>query len=212
MKTIVSILCSVILSFQVGSAFAAEIPNFTTCVNPQGEVKANYETGTHGIAGKTGSFEGKDVVYKLSDNALTQCFCASDGSGIQTNWLKAEAFSEADIKVLESQGWIYIPNGALWGLNNSPYLAENSDFTCKSSSGGNGGPGSNSGSSSSSSSSSSGNSGSGGVLGAATSGVGQVLGLASTGNVVFLLLVSISSGLSLLSGLILKKRVKQSFK
>ena len=74
-----------ILILQAGKVFAYEIPNFTSCLNPQGEVIASYETGVHGIAGKPGLFEGKDSVYKVSGNAVTQCFCAVDGAGTQTN-------------------------------------------------------------------------------------------------------------------------------
>ncbi len=196
MKVFISVFF-VLLSthVQTGNAFAYEIPDFTSCVNPKGDIKANYETGTHGIAGKPGSFEGKDTVYKLSENSLTQCFCAVDGSGIQTNWWKIPALSASEIKSLEAQGWIYIPNGALWGLENAPYLAKNSDFSCKSSGNGDSSNGS-TGSSGSSASSASG-------------GVGQILGLASTGNSVFLLATALTSGLSLLIGLILKKRSKK---
>lgn len=198
----------IILFSQFGTVLAYDLPIFTSCVNPLGEIKASYDSGVHGIAGMSNSFSGKDTVYKLSDNALTQCFCPENGAGIQTNWLKASNLTESDIKVLVSRGWIYIPNGSLWGLDKDPYLALNSDFSCKSSSGGGGGTSSSGGSSSSSSSNNSGG-GSGGVGGVA-GGVGQVLGLASTGNTVFMLGVALTSGLSLLSGLIIKLRVKKS--
>ncbi len=194
---------------QSGIALASELPSFTSCANPQGEIKASYDNGVHGIAGKSGNFEGKDVVYTISSNALTQCFCASDGAGIQTNWMKADNLSESEIKILTTQGWIYIPNGALWGLEDTSYLALNSDFSCKSSSGGGGGTSNNSGSTSSSDSS--GNSGSGGSVSGASStsgGVGQVLGLASTGNSAFVLGIFLIAITSLLTGLNLKKRAK----
>lgn len=185
--------------------FAYNIPNFTSCVNPQGEIIANYATGTHGIAGKPGLFEGKDVVYKVSEDAVTQCFCAVDGQGIQTNFWKIPTLGESEINALKAQGWIYIPNGALWGLDNVPYVAKNSDFSCKSSGGsGNGGSGGTSDSSSSGSS----NNNSGSVL-SASGGVGQVLGLASTGNSTFLFGTALASGLSLIIGVFLKKRSKK---
>lgn len=206
MKIVFAIFLVVLSLFiKSGEALADEMPNFTSCVNPQGEIKANYETGTHGIAGASGSFSGKDTVYKLSGNALTQCFCAIDGSGIQTNWWRVSSLTQSEIKTLEAQGWIYIPNGALWGLDNTAYLAKNSDFSCKSSGGnggGNGGGGGGTGGSGSS------NSGSGGSI-SGSGGVGQVLGLASTGNTVFVLATALSSGISLLIGLILKKRAKK---
>lgn len=204
MKILLSAITLIVLVQALTPAVkAVDAPSFTSCVNPQGEVKANYETGTHGIAGKNGLYEGKDSVYKISENALTQCFCAVDGSGIQTNWWKVSALTESEIKVYESQGWIYIPNGALWGLENAPYLAKNSDYSCKSN-GGSGGSNSDSGSNSSSSSSNSSGSTSGSS--SASGGIGQVLGLASTGNSIFLLGTALTSGLSLLLGLIFKKR------
>lgn len=186
---------------QTGQVFAYQIPNFTSCVNPQGEVKVNYESGTHGIVGSNASYEGKDTVYTLSANALTQCFCAAGGEGIQTNWWKISQLTESEIEALKSQGWIYVPNGSLWGLEDSSYMALNSDFSCKgSSSGGSGGT--------SNSNSSNSGSGSGSSVNSSSGGIGQVLGLASTGNSVFLLGTALTSGLSLLLGLILKKRAK----
>lgn len=190
MKSFASIF-AVIVTLYLGlvrTSFAYQVPNFTSCVNPQGEVKVNYETGIHGIAGNSGSFQGKDTVYTLSGDALTQCFCAVDGKGVQTNWWKVSSLTEQEIETLKSQGWVYIPNGALWGLENAPYLALNSDFSCKSSSGG----------------------GSGSVLGTAANGVSQVLGLASTGNTKFLLSVLLSSIFVLLLGIILKIRGNNS--
>lgn len=210
MKVLLSSLILIVLSQTLTPAVkAVDAPVFTSCVNPQGEVKANYESGTHGIAGRTGLYEGKDSVYRISENALTQCFCAVDGSGIQTNWWKIPALTESEIKVYESQGWIYIPNGSLWGLDNSPYLAKNSDYSCKSN-GGSGGSNSDSGSNSGSSSSNSSGSNSG--TSSSSGGIGQVLGLASTGNSVFLLGTALTSGLSLLLGLIFKKRSTSSSK
>ena len=207
MRYFILVLFVITILTQVGEILAYDVPEFTSCLNPQGSVKANYETGTHGIVGKSGTFEGKDTVYSVSENSLTQCFCAVNGSGIQTNWWKAATLSESEIAVLKSQGWVYIPNGALWGLEGEPYLALNSEFTCKSS-GGNSVSGS-SNNSGSSSSSSGNNSGTGSVLAAASGGVGQVLGLASTGNSTFLFLVSLISALSLISGLILKRRANK---
>lgn len=202
MKKIIALLIIVVAYFaDLSAIFASEIPVFPYCINPQGTIKASYDNGIHGIAGKTGTYEGKDVVYTLSENSLLQCFCPADGKGIQTNWFKATGLSENEIAVLKSEGWIYIPNGALWGLDSAPYIAKNLDFSCPASGGGgssNGGSNSNS------------NSGSGGsVLGSAVGGVGQVLGLASTGNNIFLLGTSIVSGISLITGLFLKKRSKK---
>lgn len=176
-------------------AQAYQVPQFTSCINPQGQIKVNYDNGTHGIAGNTSSFEGKDTVYSLSGDALTQCFCSSDGKGIQTNWWKVSSLTEDEINLLRSQGWIFVPNGALWGLENTPYLAFNSEYICKSSEGftpttdipGPGGGG-------------------GSILGITT---GSVLGLASTGNIKFIITILSFSLLAILLGLILKFRSKK---
>lgn len=187
---------------QIGQVLAYNIPQFTSCINPQGQVKASYDNGTHGIAGKTASFEGKDTVYKLSGDALTQCFCSVNGSGIQTNWWKASSLTEQEINLLKSQGWIYIPNGALWGLDNDSYLAFNSEFSCPASSNRPSGfspttdipgPGG-------------GNGQGGSVLGLST---GSVLGLASTGNIKFLYFVFLISVLLVLTGVSLKNRARK---
>lgn len=161
-----------LLYASIGSpVFAVAIPSFPACVNPQGTVKASYDSGTHGIVGSSAEYNGSDKVYQLDQNGLVQCFCADNGQGIQTNWMKAAGFSDADIQVLKNQGWIYVPTGAIWGLEDTPYLAKNTDYACNGDAGG----------SSGSSSGSSGGTG-GSVLGAATS---AVAGLASTGNILF---------------------------
>jgi hypothetical protein len=183
MKFLASISLVILFYFAaLVQAQAYQIPQFTSCVNPQGQVKVNYDNGTHGIVGNTSSFQGKDTVYTLSGDALTQCFCSSDGKGIQTNWWKASSLTEQEIESLKSQGWKYVPNGALWGLDEAAYLAFNSEYICRSTSGGGGG-----------------------ALGAS---IGSVLGLASTGNTKFLLSIILTSVISLLVGLNLKKRTR----
>lgn len=192
-----AVILMIVITFYLGlvrPSFAYQVPQFTSCVNPQGQIKVDYESGTHGIAGKTGNFEGKDTVYSLSGDALTQCFCSSDGKGIQTNWWKVSSLTEDEINLLRSQGWIFVPNGALWGLENTPYLAFNSEYICKNSESFTPttdipGPG-----------------GGGSVLGINT---GSVLGLASTGNIKFILSILSFSLLALLLGLILKIRSKK---
>lgn len=174
-----SIIISITLFFvalfiAVPKSLAVNIPSFPSCVNPQGEIKVSYESGTHGIPGDLATYSGKDTVYKLSDETLAQCFCAANGDGIQTNWWKVSSLSDPDIQTLKNQGWNYIPNGSLWGLESVPYLAKNSTFSCK---GGVGG---------------------GEVLGASTTATKGVLGLASTGNALYIVSV-ISSGLLLLA-------------
>lgn len=167
----------------VSQVQAVTLPTFPACANPQGSIKADYSDGVHGIVGKTAEYRGKDTVYTLSDSTVTQCFCPSQGSGIQTNWMKTSSLTDDDIKVLKSQGWIYVPTGAVWGLSDTPYLAQNSDFVC------NGGVGGEN------------------VVGAAT--VGSVLGLANTGDTV-LLIGTGAAGLGfLLLGLYLLYSIKK---
>ncbi len=79
--------------------------------------------------------------------------------------------SQNEIDELKNDGWIFIPNGAAWGLAEAPYLAKNIQYSCVAGSGGtNGGDGgSSSGGSNGSSSSSSSN--------PVSQGVGQILAL-----------------------------------
>ncbi len=204
MKFLASILLSLAFFFAAFSkAEAYSIPQFTSCVNPQGSLKVSYDSGTHGIAGQTGNYSGKDSVYTLSGDALTQCFCSSNGSGIQTNWWKVSSLTENEVDSLKAQGWNYIPNGALWGLEEAPYLALNTDYACGKTSQGSccspttdiPGPGG-----------SGGQGGTGSVLGIST---GSVLGLASTGNIKFVLTIFSISILSIIVGLFLKRRAQK---
>ena len=107
------------------------VPTFPQCTAPQGVVKVSYPSGTHGIAGSTQTYTGSDTVYTLSEDAITQCFCPPEGSGIQSNWWKVSSLTLDEIENLTNQGWIYIPNGAEWGLTEDPYLVKNSSFVCK---------------------------------------------------------------------------------
>jgi hypothetical protein len=181
----VSVILAVISVLTMAQiAHAATTPNFPTCIAPSGSVKANYDNGTHGIVGDTNTYTGKDTVYTISDNALTQCFCPGNGAGIQTNWVKAGIFSENDQKVLIAQGWIYIPTGKVWGLEDVAYLAKNESFSCR-------------GTDSK-------------VAGASATNshkneAGNVLSLASTGNFSFLLGTFILSIIFLAGGIILRR-------
>ncbi len=170
-------LVLILLSAYVPSANATTTPEFPACANPQGTVKVTYDSGTHGVAGDGATYTGKDTVYTISENTQTQCLCTVNSQGIQTNWWKVSSLTQDEINVLISQGWILIPNGALWGLDSAPYLAKNSSYTCTGSGG-------------TSESKSAGAS--------ATQGVTQtILALASTGNTLFILGVFLT-GLTLL--------------
>lgn len=158
----VSIFLS-LLNLSVSSSLAissADAPNFPACSSPQGSLIVSYDSGVHGIVGNQGQFSGSDKVYQVSENSVVQCFCATNGEGIQTNFWKVSSLSQDEIDQLTKEGWNYIPSGSAWGLGDSAYFAKNSSYSCK---GTGGGDGSTNGSSS-------------------TGGSGQVLGLATTGN------------------------------
>lgn len=218
LKRILLIIVLSLLILPATRVGAVDLPSFPTCVNPHGTVQADYADGTHGIPGSTASYTGSDTVYNVDSNNLIQCFCSNGGQGVQTNWLKADTFSDPDLKILETQGWIYIPDGSAWGLENVPYLAQSYDFACASPGGG----GNSSGNSS--------NNGSGGgdglsdgrsdglsscpsctappqVLAAQT---GEVLGLAATGDSVYVISVYLAGLLLLSLGLLLHSRVKHA--
>ncbi len=195
------VLVAILLSVSFHDAFAVTLPTFPTCANPQGQVVASFDSGTHGVPGNTNTFTGKDTVFSLSDDTLMQCLCADNGDGIQTNWLDAAGMSQGDINVLVAQGWIYIPNGAAWGLKNDPYLAQNVGFACTPPQVG-GGAGHGDGRSDGRSD---GHSSAPAIL-AASIGSGQILGLASTGNSLFILTVILSGLVSLSLGFFLNSR------
>ncbi|RJR15361.1 hypothetical protein C4579_02390 [Candidatus Microgenomates bacterium] len=179
-------LTAIVLAAHVSASLAraATVPTFPLCINPQGETKVSYAQGTHGIVGDSGTYTGADTVYTLSDNALSQCFCSEEGSGIQTNWWKISELSQSEIEALKNDGWIWVPTGSVWGLDDDPYLAKNSAYSCTS--GGTGGTDSNDNSSSDS------NNTGGDILSeaASTGFANSVLGLADTGsskNILFFL-------------------------
>jgi hypothetical protein len=161
----------IFLSAFVGNAYAATVPTFPVCSNPQGTVKVSYDSGTHGVVGDATTYTGKDTVYTLSENTLTQCLCTTNGNGIQTNWWKASSLTQEEINVLVNEGWKFVQDGSAWGLSSAPYLAKNSTYSCT---GGSGGTSDNNSSNSNSSNS--------------VAGVTQaILALASTGNTMFIL-------------------------
>lgn len=116
-------------------AFAVTTPDFGSCLNPSGVPKASYDSGIHGIAGTQTEYRGKDSVY-TQDGRYLQCFCSEGGDGIQTNWLKVSSYSQSDIEILKSQGWIYVPDGSAWGLTADPYVAYNLVYSCRGDKGG----------------------------------------------------------------------------
>lgn len=133
-KFLVSLFAFSFALLSPAKALAIDTPQFPLCVNPTGQLIASYDSGVHGIPGDSNTHTGSDKVYSVNADQLIQCFCAEDGTGIQTNWLKVGSISETERKSYERDGWIYIPNGSLWGLENTAYIAKNSRYVCKSTS------------------------------------------------------------------------------
>ncbi len=139
------IVCLLLPSYVAAQDFVSlsDTPSFPSCSAPSGSVLANHSEGVHGIVGDFGAHTGSDVVYSLSNNNATQCFCPTDGiAGVQTNWMNASGLSSNEIASFTSAGWIYVVNGIVWGLSDNPYLAKNISFVCSAVGGGDGSIGS----------------------------------------------------------------------
>ena len=165
---------SLVFIYPIKVSALSSTPNFPSCLNPNGTIKVSYESGTHGVPGTTNSYTGKDVVYTVSGGSYTQCLCTVNGDGIQTNWWKTGSIAEDEINYLKASGWIYVPDGSLWGLEKASYMAKNLSYSCNTNN--------HSGESSSTSSNNSSNNSTSSVQGISTR-FGQVLGLATTGTI-----------------------------
>lgn len=179
------------------TVYAVDTPTFPKCENPQGTLKVSYDSGTHGVPGNSNTFTGKDAVYNLTEDTLTQCLCTINQDGIQTNWWKVSSLSLDQIEQLQKSGWIHIPNGADWGLDQAPYMAQNTDFDCDKED-----KDKDEDDNDDENEDNDDNDPEGEVLGISTriGGIGgQVLGLASTGNTKTLILVSLGGFLSSLA-------------
>lgn len=191
---------SLALTFPI-KVSAVETPQFPLCVNPSGTLKASYDSGVHGIVGDTNSHSGSDKVYSVNENQLIQCFCSDDGTGIQTNWLKVGQISDQERKAYENDGWIFVPNGSLWGLEDTSYVAKNHAYSCQNTSRG-GSDGLSDGKSDGKSD------GQGGLSQgySASNGIGGVFGLASTGDVSIALSFFLGGVVLLILGLTLRRK------
>lgn len=172
------LLLGLVVSFSSASpVFAVENstpPAFPSCLNPQGTLRVSYDSGIHGVPGQSMTLAGSDRVYNITEDQNLQCFCATSGEGVSTSWWKTGQVSESDIEYLKSLGWVFVPDGSIWGLDPEIYFAKNNNYSCATGIGGGGDGGSNNNNSSNNQSSNS--SGTGG-----TTLRGQVLGLATTG-------------------------------
>lgn len=160
---------------------AVDVPDFPTCSNPRGILQVAFDQGVHGIAGNPGEFHGSDTVYGVDDARTVQCFCATDGNGVQTHWWKFSSLTQDQVNQLKNEGWTYVPSGEPWGLKPDPYLIKNANYNCK--------PTTTTNNNTTTTSN-------GSVLSSTTSDPsqgGSVLGLATTGN------ISVVAGLASLS-------------
>lgn len=111
---------------------AATAPNFPSCEQANGTVIVQYDSGTHGIPGRTESYTGSDSVYRISDTQVLQCFCPEEGSeGIQSNWWKYQGLTEDEDKIFTRTGWTFVVDGTAWGLDRAPYLVQNKSYSCR---------------------------------------------------------------------------------
>ncbi len=186
MNKILFTLVLLLVAMPVRLVRAANVPDFPTCSNPQGVLQVSFDAGIHGIVGNPGEFTGSDKVYSVNDAQEVQCFCSTDGNGIQTNWWKVSSLSQEEIQTLKNLGWVFVPNGADWGLDQGTYMAQNTNYSC----GGTGGGGSTTTTSTGSTTSSA----------ASTSADPSVLGLAATGDTWMVGLLAILSGTSFILG------------
>jgi len=137
LRRFLTIFSSIILLSEItaGSVSAVNIPEFPSCNNPPESVRAYHQDGLHGVVGNVSEYRGKDSVYNVNGGHFLQCLCTEDGEGIQTNWWKISSLSDTEVQVLKNQGWYYIVDGQLWGLDNAPYMAKNNEYACRESSG-----------------------------------------------------------------------------
>lgn len=129
-KVLKGLIVFILLLVSGSNVMAATPPAFPTCSNPSGTLVVSYVDGQHGIVGSSANYVGADKVYSLGENNYMQCFCASDNSGIQTNWWKTSSLTEEQIQTLKNLGWYFVPNGAAWGLSEGSYMAKNTNFSC----------------------------------------------------------------------------------
>lgn len=179
-------------------------PNFPSCEDPEGQLKASYPNGTHGVPGDTTTYTGRDTVYTLSDNTLIQCLCTDQGKGIQTNWWKVSSLTENEINQLKAEGWIFVPNGSAWGLEETTYMAKNESFSCGDREGDD--EDNDEDKSSQDKNDKYDNSDQGQILATATKGIGGILGLAATGNASVIYLFITVGALALVLSILLNRK------
>ncbi len=130
MKKIVILAVITLFSLAAQPIQAVTVPTFPSCTATQGSIIAYYPSGTHGVPGDSTTYTGSDTVYEISGTQVLQCLCPDNGEGVQTLWWEYNDLTEDDLAILQNQGWVWIPNGSVWGLHDAPYLTKNSSFSC----------------------------------------------------------------------------------
>ncbi len=130
MKKIITAFLVALFAATAQPAQAVTVPTFPSCTATQGTIIAYYPNGTHGVPGDPTTYTGSDTVYEVDGVRVLQCLCPDNGEGVQTLWWQYGQLSDEDLSILQNQGWIWIPNGSAWGLNDAPYLTKNSSFSC----------------------------------------------------------------------------------
>lgn len=125
---------SLLVFFSIKPAFAQNIPinpPQATCITPTGEKIVTHLDGIHGVVGNLAAFTGRDEVFALGNDDALQCFCATNGNGVETIWWSSfGGLTQDQIDSLIAQGWIFVPDGSAWGLAAKPYLAKNTNYLC----------------------------------------------------------------------------------
>ncbi len=130
-RTYILLIFFVLFHLSVQQSFALNEPPIFSCQSPVGSTIADFNEGTHGIAGDSATYVGSDRVYQIDSNHVVQCFCPHDSNdGIQSNWAILTDTSEETINYYQKLGWTYVPNGTAWGLSNSGYIVQNVSYAC----------------------------------------------------------------------------------
>jgi len=128
-----------LLHITATQSYAVSEPSLFSCRSPIGSTLANFNEGTHGIAGDSATYTGSDRVYKIDSDHVVQCFCPSDSNdGIQSNWFKLSDNNQNAIAYYQKLGWIYVPSGKAWGLDDAAYIVKNESYSCHGDAGGGG--------------------------------------------------------------------------
>lgn len=130
-KKLFFLVSTIFFLLSAAPAFAVSDPPLFSCELPVGTLVSSYDQGVHGIPGKTKTYTGSDRVYRVDESHVLQCFCpANGGEGIQSNWWSIGELDAADRGFFERRGWVFVPTGSIWGLQDTAYLVKNDPTSC----------------------------------------------------------------------------------